>query len=73
MQIGKHLSDMFPIENDLKEGDALLALLFTFALENTIRKVQANLDGLKLNGRHHLLVFTDGVDILDCKKKKHRL
>jgi hypothetical protein len=30
---------MFPIGNDLKEGDVLLALLFTFALENTISRV----------------------------------
>lgn len=32
--MGKHLSEMFPIGNDLKEGGALLVLLFTFALEN---------------------------------------
>ena len=24
VQVGKHLSDMFPIKNDLKQGDALL-------------------------------------------------
>jgi len=30
---GKHLSDKFPIKNCLKEGDALLSLLFNFALE----------------------------------------
>jgi hypothetical protein len=33
---------MFPIGNDLKEGDALLALLLTFPLENAISRVQAN-------------------------------
>ena len=26
-QVGKHLSDMFPIKNGLKQGDALLPLL----------------------------------------------
>jgi len=28
--VGKHLSDMFPIKNGLKQGDALLPLLFNF-------------------------------------------
>ena len=30
---GKHLSDKFPLKNCLKKGDALLSLLFSFALE----------------------------------------
>jgi hypothetical protein len=29
--IGKHLSVRFPIENSLKQGDALLTLLLNFA------------------------------------------
>jgi hypothetical protein len=37
---GKHLSDRFPIQNGLKQGDALTPLLFNFALEYVIRKVQ---------------------------------
>jgi hypothetical protein len=37
--IGKHLSDSFPIQNGLKQGDALSPLLFNFALEYAIRKV----------------------------------
>jgi hypothetical protein len=40
--IGKHLSDAFPIQNDLKQGEALSPLLPNFALEYTIRKVQNN-------------------------------
>jgi hypothetical protein len=36
---GKHLSDSFPIQNGLKH-DALSPLLFNFALEYAIRKVQ---------------------------------
>jgi len=34
---GKHMSDMFYIKNGLKQGDALLTLLFNFALEYGIR------------------------------------
>ena len=42
VQVGKHLSDMFLIRICLKQGDALMPLLFNFALESTIRRVQEN-------------------------------
>jgi hypothetical protein len=58
------LSDSFPIQNGLKEGDALLPLLLNFAFEYAIRKVQENKVGLKLNGTHQLLVYTDGMNLL---------
>jgi hypothetical protein len=38
--VGKNLSDRFPIRNGLKQGDALLPLLFNFALEYAIIRVQ---------------------------------
>ena len=60
----KNLSDMFPIRNGLKQGDALSPMLSNFALECTIRRVQVNQDGLKLNGTHQLLVYADNINIL---------
>ena len=52
VQVGKHLSDMFPFKNGFKQGDALTPLLFNFVLECTSRRFQVNQDGLKLNGAH---------------------
>jgi hypothetical protein len=42
IRIGKLLSDKFPIQNVLKQGDALPPLLLNSALDYAIRKVQEN-------------------------------
>jgi len=56
VRVGKNLSETFPIRNGLKQGVALSPLLLNFALEYAIKRVKVNQDGLKLNGKHHLLV-----------------
>jgi hypothetical protein len=75
--IGKHLSDNFPIQNGLKQGDALSPLLFNYVSEYAIKKVQENLVGLKLNGTHQVLVYADDVNLLgdniDTAKKTQKL
>ena len=56
------MSDMFPIKNCLKHGDAVWPLLFNFGLGYAIGRVQITQDGLKLNGTHQRLFYADDVN-----------
>ena len=55
------MSDVFSIKKGLKQGDALLPLLFKSVLEYAIWTVRVKQDGLKLNGTYQLLVCADDI------------
>jgi len=67
------LSDMFPISNGLKQGEALKPLLCNVASEYAIRRAQVNQDGLKLNGTHPVLVYVvDANTRIKIKQSRYR-
>jgi hypothetical protein len=59
----KYFSENFPIQNGLKQGDALSPLIFNDDSVYAIRKAQENHLGLKLNETHQLLVSVDDVNL----------
>jgi hypothetical protein len=68
VRLGKLLSDTFPIQNWLKQGDALSPLLFNFALKYDIRKDRENQVDLELNGTHQLLVCVDDINLVEASR-----
>ena len=60
VRIENYLSSSFPIENGLKQGDALSPLLFNFALEYAIRKGKETNLGLDMNGTHQVPIGSCG-------------
>ena len=64
MRKRNYLSYSFPIGNGLKQKDALSPLLFNFALEYAIRRVQETNLGLDTNTTHEVLAYADGVNLI---------
>ena len=64
MRIGNYLSSSFPIENVLKQGDALSPLSFDFVVEYAIRKVQETNLGLDMNDTRQILSYADDVNLI---------
>jgi hypothetical protein len=64
VRIGKYQCDKFPIQNGLKQGDALSLLLSNFPQEYAIRTVQENQEGLKLDRTHQFLAYAYHVNIV---------
>jgi hypothetical protein len=56
-RLDKYLLDAFPIQNGLKQGDALSPVFFNCALVYAIKKVQENDESLKLNATYRLLIY----------------
>ena len=48
----------------MKQGDVISSLLFNFALEYAIRRVDVKQEALILNGTHQIIVYVDDVNIL---------
>jgi hypothetical protein len=61
-----YLPERFPIQNGLKQGDALspLPLNFSFEYSYVIRKFQESHVRLKLNATHQLLAYSDDVNLM---------
>jgi len=57
------MSGVFVIKNGLKQRDVLSALLATFTLKYSIRRVQVNQHGSKLNVTHQVLFYADDDNI----------
>jgi hypothetical protein len=52
----------------MKAGDALLPLLFNFASEYNIMKIQENREGLELNGIYQILIYANGINLISERK-----
>jgi len=48
VRVCKHLSNLFPVKHGFKQGDALTSLLFNFAFEYVITRIEVNQEDFKI-------------------------
>ena len=65
--IDSYLSDTYPIQKILKQGESLSSSPFSLALECIIRIFEVNQEGLNVNGTHQLLVYVVMVNLMGKK------
>ncbi|XP_060518453.1 uncharacterized protein LOC132697176 [Cylas formicarius] len=70
VRIGQELSDIFEVNNGLKQGDAISPLLFNISLEYVVRKaeIKAPMTMFRNNGPKLLLAFADDVDVIGSSR-----
>lgn len=64
VKIDGNLSQSFPAENGLRQGDALSCVLFNVALEKVIRDANVNSRGTILNKPVQIMAYADDIVIL---------
>jgi hypothetical protein len=67
---GRNLSDKFPLQDRLKQGDDLSPLLSSFALKYAIRRFQKNQERLISNGTHQVWLMP--INIVGKNVTPHR-
>ena len=55
---------ILPVEIGLKQGDVFSPLIYNFALECAIRKVQETNLGLDMNDTHEVLAYAEDVNLI---------
>ena len=64
VRIANYLFSSFPNDNGLKQVDTLSSLLFNFALEFVIWKVQETNLELNMNGTNQVFAYGDDVNLI---------
>ena len=64
MRIGNYFYCSFPIDKDLKQGNALSPLLVNIGPEYAVRKVQETNLWLAMNGTHQVFAYMDCVNFI---------
>jgi sorting nexin-29 len=64
VRIGGDLTDEFPVNNGLKQGDGLAPILFNFALEHIIRQLPVDTNSSLVNKSSQIIGYADDINIV---------